>query len=899
MLGINPYQHQNLYSKLSIIALMILGFWAFGQVWQKPPQTELSKTEALDMLFGKLYDFSDSTLYVQRLDSFQSINNQLVNDSVRYFYKTLYNYCKAQLEIEKRHYAKAEPILEQNISAINPNFRINTLNIFYNLSYQWLGEIKKSQGKYQEAIEAFRNSIVYEDGAPYSIAATEKLIGETYALQDNWKSALLFYRKSLNRLLAYYPKATMPQDKIETQKRLIRVYEAISSYFRLHNDIDSAKYYLDLRRPFLAVNTESNMIDSYLLDGLVRSETGIYESAKRYYNKALHLAKTQRDLIKIAEIYRNRAEVYFKQGMYRVAVIDADSALFSLPQQTNSVFKKDYVQALSLKIDALTEAYRLEKQNDTTQLKNIFSLSYKNTQIIDSVMIEYQNMRDKQTLIGLQRSTFRHGLWAAATLFEKTQHPIYLTQAFLFSEKSRSATMRSISHLDKIRSFSGVPDSIIQKEDAFRQKIAALEHSIRLGNTIGGSAQTLYDLQLLKKQYRLFLNEIEKMQPQYFALKYQTQVFDPARLTKNLTNQNLLEFFLSKDVAYGFLWTKNGLKIQQLDITEEVANAQVTEILHFIKGEQENKAAYQQTAYFLYQKLIAPFEASLSEEIVIIPDGSLTRLPFETLLYEPSDAQVGVAKLPYWIKKHTISYHYAATLIFEEKRDWQKETDWAIFAPNFKDEPDFQDKSTLAFFEKNIKKEYIFKENQATKANFKAKMTDCRVLHINTHGIANDSMGDFSYLRLSDGNFYSGELYANKIKADLVTLSACQTANGELRQGEGIVGLTLGFLYAGAKSVVSSLWNVNQQSTSSFIQQFYQRLLEQKQPNNRALRAAKLAIIEENPNLAHPKYWAAFVLVGEPNATVENTSHWVWKIALLIIIVGTIWFIFEKYNKRN
>jgi tetratricopeptide (TPR) repeat protein len=237
--------------KLSVIFLLMLGFLVYSQQSIYSNEDE-KNTEHIIKLISNLYDFSDSTLYYHRIDSAQVVNNQLINDSTRCFYQTILNYCKAQLEIEKKHYFKAEPILEANVNYFNSQAKNNYLKIYYNLTFQWLGEIKKSQGKYQEAIEAFSQSIFYEEGAPYSIASTEKLIGETYALQEDWKNALLYYRRSIQRLRAFLPKAKIPQDRIETQKRLIRGYEALATYFRVHQQLDSVQFYLDLRGSFLA-----------------------------------------------------------------------------------------------------------------------------------------------------------------------------------------------------------------------------------------------------------------------------------------------------------------------------------------------------------------------------------------------------------------------------------------------------------------------------------------------------------------------------------------------------------------------------------------------------------------------------------------------------------------------
>ncbi len=884
---------------LSILALMILSVFALAQIIS--PESNKSDTILLkkidDYAVNYLYDFSDSLLYYRQLDTFQLMVNDLKNESKRYENQVFIYYSRALLEVNKNNYFNAEPLLEKYINHIDSKYDNVEIFPYHQGAYQWLGEIKKARGKYQEAIEAYQNSFRYET-VPYTQASTEKLIGDTYALQNDWKNALISYKKSIFRLKNYYPQAKTRQDKIETEKRLIRGYEAIANYFRYQNRLDSAKFYLDLRRPLLKINTESNLIDSHLFDALLLSESGKYQAATTFYNKALAFAKKQNDIRKVAEIYRNRAEVFLKQKAFAKAIIDADSALISLPQKTNIVYKKDYLQCLSVKTEAMIAAYRIDNQTNTMQLKTIFALLNQTSLLTDSVTTDYNNFRDKQTLLSLQRSAFRNGIWAAAQLFEQTKEATYVEKAFQWSEQSRSATLRSISQLDQIRTFAGVPDSVIRKDDALRQKISALETTIRLGGNFGESQQINLALQETKAAHQAFLQSLEQKYPDYFNLKYQHNTLTINEMKAKLPSERcVLEFFINQNDCYAFLLTPKGLEMKKLAISEDSITAKVYQILTFVKGEKDNRAQYQAAAFALYQALILPFSAQLNAQIVIIPDAALSSLSFEVLLSEASETKQGIATLPYFIKGHSLSYHYAASLLFEEKKATSKGKNWAIFAPSFADEPDFQDKTQMAFFEKNVAKSQIFKENQATKANLLAKMSDCQILHINTHGIANDSVGDLSYLRLSDDKFYSAELYAAKTNANLVTLSACQTANGEFRQGEGTIGLTLGFLYAGAKSVVSSLWNVNQQSTGAFMQQFYQRLLQKDAKNSDALRQAKLAIIEENPAFAHPKYWAAFVLVGQPEIALndENWSYWWLLGGLVLLFLG--YFFLKRFVK--
>jgi CHAT domain-containing protein len=123
-------------------------------------------------------------------------------------------------------------------------------------------------------------------------------------------------------------------------------------------------------------------------------------------------------------------------------------------------------------------------------------------------------------------------------------------------------------------------------------------------------------------------------------------------------------------------------------------------------------------------------------------------------------------------------------------------------------------------------------------------------------------------LTLGDGAEEDGFLEVSEISrldldCDLVVLSACQTGRGQLLSGEGIVGLSRAFLYAGARSVVVSLWNVSDISTGQLMKNFYQNLTA-GQSNAAALRRAKLQMLSSGKEARHPYYWSSFVMVGKP-----------------------------------
>ncbi len=151
------------------------------------------------------------------------------------------------------------------------------------------------------------------------------------------------------------------------------------------------------------------------------------------------------------------------------------------------------------------------------------------------------------------------------------------------------------------------------------------------------------------------------------------------------------------------------------------------------------------------------------------------------------------------------------------------------------------------------------------------RLSGYRYLHIATHGLVDAERPGLSSLVLSmvdeqgkpqDGFLRANEIYNLRLPAELVVLSACQTGLGKEIKSEGMVGLTRGFMYAGAKRVMVSLWNVNDQATSELMTRFYRKLLKEGATPAEALRAAQMEMAR-HPKWNSPYYWAAFVLQGD------------------------------------
>jgi CHAT domain-containing protein len=151
------------------------------------------------------------------------------------------------------------------------------------------------------------------------------------------------------------------------------------------------------------------------------------------------------------------------------------------------------------------------------------------------------------------------------------------------------------------------------------------------------------------------------------------------------------------------------------------------------------------------------------------------------------------------------------------------------------------------------------------------KLGDYRIVHFATHGLINNHHPDLSGIVLSlvdeQGRPQNGflrlyDIYNLKLNADLVVLSACQTALGKDIKGEGLVGLTRGFMYAGAPRVVASYWRIDDRATADIMKRFYSAMLKDGLRPAAALRAAQISMLQDK-RWQSPHYWAAFTIQGE------------------------------------
>jgi CHAT domain-containing protein len=187
----------------------------------------------------------------------------------------------------------------------------------------------------------------------------------------------------------------------------------------------------------------------------------------------------------------------------------------------------------------------------------------------------------------------------------------------------------------------------------------------------------------------------------------------------------------------------------------------------------------------------------------------------------------------------------------------------------------------------------VFNDERATKEAFRLYAPTSRILHLATHAIVNNERSLQSVLAFAGGSgspadqyLYAHEIYNLKLAAEMAVMSACNTAYGELAEGEGVMSLGRAFFHAGCRSVIMSQWPANDLTTYGLIQKFYQHIAH-GQHKDEALRNAKLAHIANADALtAHPYFWAGMIAVGDMRPLPKDifAYKWIWALSVLIII---------------
>jgi CHAT domain-containing protein/Tfp pilus assembly protein PilF len=789
-------------------------------------------------------------------------------------------------DLSLEYHLKSLAILTETLESGHPSFGIRYNNI---------AMVYRSKGEFDKALEFGQKSkaiFVKKLGARHpNVAGVVNNIGRTYADMKEYKRALESYEEAL----------TIWEEKLgQKHPNVTQSYFNIGEAHGKLGDTRNAASWLEkslrIRRETLG-EKNVKVAQSHNALAVVYSGTKDIDTALQCYQKAM---------IALVESFGN-ADVY------------------SNPDTLRSPSDLDLLVSLAGKGDLLRRRYEI--RHHLPDLKASLDAFKRSAELVEKIRRGFGSEGSKIQLGKTSFDVYEQGIRVAHALSDVTHNDDYISAAFSFAERSKAGVLWDAISESNARRFAGIPDSLLSRESALRGDLAYYETQIQREKDKRNQANILrinswesaiFDL---RRKYEAIIEVFDKSYPEYHSLKLDTKVVSLTDVQRDLdTRAALLEYVVGDSTVSVFVVTKNRCTLESREIHSSLSIL----VRHFRRSiENLDVSAYLDLGSRLFAELIAPIKTELRgvRKLYVIPDGILNYLPFEALLTKQtsSSSSVDFSVLPYLIRDFDIRYNVSARLLIEHdrKQDRGQINAFVGMAPIFSDRPRHADtaytavlrsskieksgekqvmrsitidgehfaelnesenevRSILRLFDANGLPGKVLLNGLASESEIKSRDTaPYRFIHIATHGIINEEKPKLSGIVFAapdsgspdDGVLYSGEIYTLRLNADLVVLSACQSGLGTIAKGEGILGLTRGFMYAGARNLLVSLWQVADKSAAELMVEFYRNILShnggssKSQDYSAALRKAKISMIN-GKKYAHPVEWSPFVLTG-------------------------------------
>lgn len=774
--------------------------------------------------------------------------------------------------------------------------------------YNNMGGVYYTKGDIGEAITYFENAA----------SATQQVLGEAHprvGLLYNNIGAVYYRTGNNSKAVEYLIKSA--EIKKETQGAehpgLALTYNNIGS---IYTEMEKYEQAVDYLNRSLAIRTKQLGGDHPVLThnhnalGVLYLDLEEFQKAIDHFKKGLTITKKSRgnDHPYVVESLVNLARAHTRKGNYSQALTYLNEAEGLLSVNSEEAFNSgvsyqypvNAVEVLFQKGKTLQQQY--EKHNGYVQLKLARSAYMKLSGLLDDIQRGFQSEQSKLIMSSKSHLIYEKAIQVSHLLYKETESKQYLEDIYFYSEKSKSRVILELLNARRAQSFAGIPDSLISYEHQLRQKISAghqrLMDAMDLSEENKHTPALRDSLFARERVLDKHLEYLERNYPKYHAFKFNTRIPTAAETRKVLSEKGLtlVEYFWGEESSWAVVMNRQELHVEPLPYNPGLPQ----EVFDFKKAitEKQNDA-YLDLGYRLYKTLIQPVKNKLgSGPVLIVGDGVLSQLPFEALLTRQADKNTPFSELPYLLNSFSVSYTPSISLSsFFEEREERSYTDKLVaFAPVFsfsnplglQVKPERNSWSALPSTKYEVnqiaeninndrsfwatltgnKPSAVFTNKAATESRFKSEsLGRYRYVHLATHAFTSESAGGLAGIVFhpeedgrEDGVLYAEEIYGLRLQNDLVVLSACETGTGNIRAGEGIIGFSRAFQYAGAKNLLVSLWNLEDRSTARLMISFYEQIENGKTYFN-ALREAKKILLSSSA-YTHPRYWAPFVFIG-------------------------------------
>lgn len=872
-------------------------------------QKALADFKKVDSVFTSLYGRDYPALAIV-YNNLSSIYGQMGDDDLKA------SYLEKAIEINRRTGNK-------NALAIN----LNNLSLMYLL-----------MGDYQQALLYAREGLVIieenKEQSAYLLPNIYDQISGIYLSMGHNAEALEYTEKAYRAKLLIYDSISIPVAwsffNFGTAYQYMNLHEKALEYFMKSAVIrkkiagGDSEFYADcissMASSYVKLGNPDKALALFAVSsGIYKRRTGIFSN---YYLS---------DISGIGEIlFLNRDYTACLDSANRVIQLASRNRwkgnnIFDNPSIDSVKHSDALITALMLKARCLRDLFC--ENRDTTYINAAIETWKLAIADFEKSYRGYGGLDNRPDLLNSAVGLFQEVISAYTDKYELTGDSAAIASIFEYGEQSKAFVLRDILRHQRAMSFSGVPDSLVGTDQKLKNKLIGLNESPKEDDI--DYLKTLNDTQ---NKLDSIQHVFETRYPDYARLRYDIEPVALGELQKKLNeNTSVIEFCRGVDRVYLLCITRDKVAFHPM-ASHYTYEDMVGRLNHSLQKQQSD--VFVRISDSLYKETLGPVKPFLKENIVWIPDGVFHLLNPEILTEagREKSAPAKFSDLPYLVYKYTFRVEHSATIMCQRntvhKQPVTSKYDILGFAPfnslsgndmagknRQTDDPGYKTLIRQPWAGealKTIDKDYdahSFYDRSATKENFISHVEEAKIIHLGTHAVMDNKEPLKSRLvfGIPEGGdkekyLYAYEVYNMRLPSELTVLTACETGNGVIRPGEGVISVARAFSYAGCPSVVMSLWSIDDQTTSGIISSFY-KYLKKGMPKSEALRHAKTDFLKGgNKTFFNPYYWSGLVLIGEDSPVDLGGGYlsavvWVVGSLVLLVMAGLIFSYWKRKPK--
>jgi CHAT domain-containing protein len=677
-----------------------------------------------------------------------------------------------------------------------------------------------------------------------------------------------------------------------------------------------------------ASGEQSNMYLEFLRNAaLFYAKNGDYKKAIAKSTKGYDYVSKVQGQSTLPVFYQllNLSEVNFISGQYAQAAAYGKKGLAIVNEKIksgtsalDSVKMELYKPAAILMIEKA--GYKLEQKKDTVYLANVLTELNIALQLLEKRKYLIDDEESINILIADNNELISFAKKIALELYQLTNNDKYLDQAINLHESGLYNRIRARLDKQKAVEFSNLPAAVYEEDKKLKAAIPA--------SLVGDRPNTVLMNAYVDAttKWQQHLDKIRVQYPLYYKMRYESIFKSVPQFQAALpVATTVIRYFFIDSSLHALVLDKGSKKIIGLDAVG--INEKINALLSTATNNENSHTAL---LYQLYESLWKPLEKDIrTKNIIVIPDGILYNVSFELLTPAPVHNYSELAKGSL-LAAHSITYHYSLFMTGSNAIGETK-NNYVAFAPGFSDEnktaysQSVKDSGRLdrqymtllpqPYTQSLVKKVQdkfggeVFLNQGSTQSSFKQNAGNNRIVHIGTHAEFNNEKPALSRLIFSknsdsaadNNSLFLYDIYNCNINTDLAILTACESGKPGYQDGEGMVSLAHAFNYAGSKSILTSLWQVDEQSGSFITEKFIENLAA-KIPAGEALQQAKLQYLQQaDGRMKSPVYWAGLVLMGDAGTVMlsPKSNYEIWVLLTVILaVLSTITFLVIKKKRK-